>query len=84
MWLEKLPRLVQSLPRDWSLTIGPTLSGGHAAFVAEATTFGGTRAVLKVGVPANRRQLRCEAAVLRLADGDGCMASVAGNPTSNN
>jgi streptomycin 6-kinase len=71
-WLEELPTLVQSLARDWSLTIGPTLFGGHAAFVAEATTFGGTRAVLKVGVPANRRQLRCEAAVLRLADGDGC------------
>jgi streptomycin 6-kinase len=28
--------------------------------------------VLKVGVPGSRRQLRCEATVVRLADGDGC------------
>src|SRR5262245_15407907 len=37
-WLDELPALVQSLAHDWSLTIGPTLRGGHAAFVAEATT----------------------------------------------
>jgi streptomycin 6-kinase len=48
------------------------LHGGHSAFVAEATTSDGTPAVLKVGVPANSTQLRCEATVLRLADGDGC------------
>jgi streptomycin 6-kinase len=28
--------------------------------------------VLKVGVPGNQSELKCEAAVLRLADGDGC------------
>jgi streptomycin 6-kinase len=71
-WLDELPTLVESLARDWSLSIGATLHGGHAAFVAEATTSRGTRAVLKVGVPGDRRHLRCEATVLRLADGDGC------------
>ena len=53
VWLDELPGLVQSLADDWSLSIGATLHGGHAAFVAEATTFDGTRAVLKVGVPGN-------------------------------
>jgi streptomycin 6-kinase len=71
-WLEGLPTLVQSLARDWSLTIGATLPGGHAAFVAEATTASGTPVVLKVGVPGDRRALSCEAAVLRLADGEVC------------
>jgi streptomycin 6-kinase len=71
-WLDELPSLVKSLAHDWSLSIGATLRGGHAAFVAEATTSDGTRAVLKAGVPGNRRQLRCEATVLRLADGESC------------
>jgi streptomycin 6-kinase len=72
-WLDGLPTLVESLAHDWSLSIGATRRGGHAAFVAEATTSGGRRVVLKVGVPGNRQQLRCEATVLRLADGDGCV-----------
>ncbi len=72
VWLDELPGLVQSLAEDWSLTIGATLHGGHAAFVAEVTTSEATRAVLKVGVPGDRSELQCEAAVLRLADGDGC------------
>jgi streptomycin 6-kinase len=71
-WLDELPTLVQSLAHDWSLVIGATLHGGHAAFVAEATTSGGTPAVLKVGVPGNRRELRSEVVVLRLVDGDRC------------
>src|SRR3954452_14402690 len=71
-WLDKQPSLVESLTRDWSLTIGATLHGGHAAFVAEVTTDGGTAAVLKVGVPGDRLQLRWEATFLRLADGDSC------------
>lgn len=72
-WLDELPRLVHSLAHDWSLTIGSTMHGGHAAFVAEATVADGTRAVLKVGVPCNRRELTCEATVLRLAGGDACV-----------
>ena len=35
-----------------------TLHGGHAAFVAEAMTFDGTRAVLKVGVPGSLHSRR--------------------------
>lgn len=71
-WLVELPSTVESLARDWSLTIGASLRGGHAALVVEATTADGTAAVLKVGVPSTRRDLKREAAVLHLAGGDGC------------
>lgn len=78
-WLDDLPVLVESLARDWSLTIGPTLRGGHAAFVAEATVSDGTRAVLKVGVPGDRRRLGYEATALRLAEGNGCVRLLGGD-----
>jgi streptomycin 6-kinase len=71
-WLDELPSVVESLAQEWSLTIGATLRGGHAALVVEATLAEGTAAVLKVGVPGTRRDLTFEATALRLADGDGC------------
>src|SRR5262245_36946081 len=71
-WLDELPSVVESLAHEWSLTIGATLRGGHAALVVEATRADGTAAVLKVGVPGTRRDLTFEATALRLADGDGC------------
>lgn len=71
-WLDELPSVVESLVREWSLTIGSTLRGGHAALVAEARLPDGTVGVLKVGVPGTRRDLSFEATALRIADGDGC------------
>jgi streptomycin 6-kinase len=71
-WLDELPSVVESLAQQWSVTIGATLRGGHAAFVVEATLADGTAAVLKVGVPGTRRDLTFEATALRLAGGDGC------------
>ena len=71
-WLDELPLIVESLTQDWSLTIGATLRGGHAAFVAEATLDDNTSAVLKIGVPSSRRVLGFEVNALRLADGGGC------------
>jgi streptomycin 6-kinase len=71
-WLDELPPVVESLAQDWSLTIGPTLRGGHAALVVEATLADGTAAVLKVGVPGTRHELTYEATALRFAAGDGC------------
>ena len=71
-WLDGLPSVVESLAQDWSLVIGATLRGGHAALVVGATLADGTAAVLKVGVPGTRRDLAFEATALRLADGDGC------------
>ncbi len=73
-WLDELPSIVESLARDWSLTIGVTMRGGHAAFVVEAALSDGTAAVLKIGVPGTRRELAFEAAALHLADGDGCVS----------
>ena len=32
-WLDGLPSVLDSLARDWSLTIGATMRGGHAALV---------------------------------------------------
>ena len=71
-WLDELPSVVESLAKEWSLTIGATLRGGHAALVVEAMLPEGTAAVLKIGVPGTRRDLTFEATALRLADGDGC------------
>jgi streptomycin 6-kinase len=71
-WLDGLPSVLESLARDWSLTIGETLRGGHAALVVATTLADGTASALKVGVPGHRRELDFEAAVLELAAGDGC------------
>jgi streptomycin 6-kinase len=71
-WLDELPSVVRSLAENWSLSIGQTLRGGHAAFVVETRLTDGTAAVLKIGVPGIRRELGFEAEALRLADGDGC------------
>jgi hypothetical protein len=54
-WLDGLPSVLESLARDWSLTIGATMRGGHAALVVEATLADGTPSVLKVAVPGYRR-----------------------------
>jgi streptomycin 6-kinase len=69
-WLDELPDLVDSLANDWSLTIGSSFAGGHAALAVEATLHDGTPAVLKIGVPG--RDTGPETTALRLADGEGC------------
>jgi streptomycin 6-kinase len=71
-WLDGLPSVLDSLARDWALTIGATMRGGHAALVVEATLADGTPSVLKVGVPGYRRQLGFEATVLDLDAGKSC------------
>lgn len=69
-WLDALPGVVDSLAQEWSLTIGSSFAGGHAALAVEATLADGTPAVLKIGVPG--RNLGHEATALRLANGVGC------------
>ncbi|WUJ68790.1 aminoglycoside phosphotransferase family protein [Kribbella soli] len=69
-WLDELPGVVDSLAQDWSLTIGSSFAGGHAALVVEVTLADGTPAVLKIGVPG--RDVGPEATVMRLANGEGC------------
>jgi streptomycin 6-kinase len=60
-WLCDLPAVVEELATRWELRMGATLSGGTAAYVAEATTATGAAAVLKVAMPA-------------AIDGDGAFA----------
>jgi len=69
-WLDELPGVVGSLAREWSLVIGSSLAGGHAAVVVEVMLADGTAAVLKIGVPG--RDVGQEAMALRLANGRGC------------
>jgi streptomycin 6-kinase len=69
-WLDELPGAMDSLAQEWSLTIGSSFAGGHAALAVAVTLADGTPAVLKVGVPG--RDVRPEAVALRLADGQGC------------
>ena len=69
-WLDELPGLVDSLAQEWSLAIGSSFAGGHAALAVEVTLADGNPAVLKIGVPG--RDIGHEAAALRLADGAGC------------
>ncbi|MEV6849053.1 aminoglycoside phosphotransferase family protein [Actinoplanes sp. NPDC051411] len=71
-WLDGLPSLLDSLAEDWSLTIGATMRGGHAALVVGATLADGAPSVLKVAVPGYRRRLGFEATVLDLDAGQSC------------
>jgi streptomycin 6-kinase len=50
-WLVDLPELLAGLEEDWGIRCGSTLAGGNAAYVAEAATAEGGRAVVKVAVP---------------------------------
>src|SRR5262245_53903806 len=71
-WLDTLPALVDDLAREWSLTLGPSLTGGTEAYVVAATRADdGTSCVLKLGIPRAGDHLANEATVLRLANGDG-------------
>src|ERR1044071_2827910 len=69
-WLDELPGVVDSLAEEWSLVIGSSFAGGHAALVVEGTLADGTPAVLKIGVPG--RDVGQEAMAWRLANGRGC------------
>ena len=40
-WLDELPGVVDSLAREWSLMIGSSFAGGHAALVVEVTLVDG-------------------------------------------
>jgi streptomycin 6-kinase len=71
-WLDGLESALGSLARDWSLTLGESLRGGHDALVVATTNADGTASVLKVGIPGHRRRLGFEAAALELAAGQGC------------
>ena len=68
-WIERLPALVRTIERQWSIVVGPTCPGGTEAYVARVLTEDG-RAILKLMPPTDAAAH--EITTLRLADGDGC------------
>jgi streptomycin 6-kinase len=50
-WLAELDGLIAELAAQWSITVGPPLPGGSAAFVARVRTADDHDAVLKVALP---------------------------------
>ncbi len=50
-WLDNLGRLLDGLEQDWHLTVGRTLSGGSASYVAAVRTSNGKDAVVKLEMP---------------------------------
>ena len=71
-WIDELPALVRSIEVEWGISVGRPYRDSTEAFVAEATSVDGTPAVLKLIVPRDGEAAAHEAAVLRLADGEGC------------
>ena len=71
-WLDELPRLIASIEADWGIRVVRAFRDSTEAYVAEARSADGQRAVLKLIVPRDGDAAAHEAAVLRLAAGDGC------------
>lgn len=69
-WLAHLDKTLSGLEKDWSLTIGETIEGGSAAYVAQAHDDDGNAFIIKVSTPETAKGRR-EADVLTLADGAG-------------
>lgn len=78
-WLDDVPRLIAEIEEEWAVSVGPTLTGGTEAFVAEATCADGRRAVLKLMIPRTGDGAANEIAVLRCANGDGCARLLRGD-----
>lgn len=74
-WLDALPGVVDDVATAWGLTIGRTLQGGTAAFVAEAVDQNETPCVVKIGLAVDRDDAATFArsvGVHRYAAGHGC------------
>lgn len=83
-WIESFPDIVRSLEHDWSIVVGRVYDEGTEAFVADAVLDNGTPAVVKVLVPRRSGGIDDhEAAVLRLADGNGCPILYRDDPARN-
>ena len=74
-WLRDLPAMVEQLERRWRVSVGSTLAGGTAAYVADATTSDGAHAVVKIAMPATidgEEVFERSVLTYALADGRGC------------
>ena len=71
-WLGQLPAMVEQLCDRWSLSLGPPFEDGSGSWVAPVGgTVGGSRAVLKLGIP--HMEAKHEIAGLRYWAGDGAV-----------
>ena len=77
-WLAALPNLLTDCARRWSLTLAPPFPNLTFHYVAPAVRADGTEAVLKAGVP--NKELRSEAAALRVFDGRGSVRLLDSDP----
>ena len=78
LWLRGLPALREDCARRWSLTLAPAFPNLTFHYVAPAVTADGTEVVLKAGVP--NKELRNEAAALRVFDGRGSVRLLDADP----
>lgn len=69
-WLDALPSILDACAARWSLSLGRPFAPLSYNYVVAAERADQTPAVLKVGVPC--RELKTEAAALRVYDGRGC------------
>ena len=69
-WVERLPDLIASLTRAWSLTVGPHFENLSYNYVAPVWRADGTTAVLKLSFPDEQESLR-EIEALQLLSGPG-------------
>ena len=69
-WLDRLPEILRSVERRWSLSVGAPFDNNEVscAWVAPAVLADGTEAVLKIGMP--HLEAEHEAEGLRFWDGD--------------
>ncbi len=72
-WLAALGNLIEELERDWQITVGASLEGGSAGYVAQARTKEGTDVILKIAMPEmdGNGVFACEVLTLQMADGRG-------------
>lgn len=68
-WLERLPGVVDTLTREWGLSVGSSLMGGTASWVGRVEGVDGSPAVLKVALP--QRDFGRQVGALVRADGQG-------------
>ena len=80
LWLRDLPALLEDCARRWSLTLAPPFPNLTFNYVAPAVREDGTETVLKVGVP--NKELRSEAATLRVFDGRGSVRLLDADPVA--
>lgn len=74
-WLDELPRLVETLADEWSLSVGESLHGGTEALVLAVEGPDGSPFVLKLLLPEAPDApdaARHEITALRVAGGRGC------------